>query len=86
MCRRLMELPDGVGKIFRVILIAVFFTPELWAQDTAKPVNPQIAALALPTGARADWQQWDSFLTNVVKKLGERFRPAQRVHAAQPIL
>jgi hypothetical protein len=28
--------------------------------------------------ARADWQQWDSFLTNVVKKLGEGFRPAQR--------
>ena len=76
--RGLMELPDGVGKIFRAILIAGFFTTELWAQDAAKPANPQIAALALPTGARADWQQWDSFLTNVVKKLGEGFRPAQR--------
>jgi hypothetical protein len=73
-----MKLPDGVGKITRAILIAVFFTAELWAQGTAKPANPQIAALALPTGARADWQQWDSFLTNVVKKLGEGFRPAQR--------
>ena len=86
MCGRLMELPDGVGKILCATLVAAFFTSALWAQDTAKPVNPQIAALALPTGARADWQQWDSFLTNVVKKLGERFRPAQRVHAAQPIL
>jgi hypothetical protein len=73
-----MKLPDGVGKIIRAILIAAFFTTELWAQDTAKPANPQIAALALPTAARADWQQWDSFLTNVVKKLGEGFRPAQR--------
>jgi len=73
-----MKLPDGVGKIIRAILIAVFFTTELWAQGTAKPANPQIAALALPTGVRADWQQWDSFLTNVVKKLGEGFRPAQR--------
>ncbi len=49
-----MELPDGVEKLFRATLIAAFFTTELWAQDTAKPANPQIAALALPTGARAD--------------------------------
>jgi len=48
-----MALPDGVGKIIRAILIAAFFTTELWAQDTAKPANPQIAALALPTGACA---------------------------------
>ena len=26
----------------------------------------QVAALALPGGPQADWQQWDSFLTNVV--------------------
>jgi hypothetical protein len=32
----------------------------------------RVAALALPTGSRADWQQWDSFFTNVVKKLNGR--------------
>ena len=81
-----MELPDGVGKIFRAVLIAAFFTTRLWAQDTTKPANPQIAALALPTGARADWQQWDSFLTNVVKKLGDGFRPAQRDQLADTFI
>jgi hypothetical protein len=34
----------------------------------------RLAALALPTGTRADWQQWDWFLTNVVKKLVKQLR------------
>jgi hypothetical protein len=46
----------------------------------------QMAALALPTGARADWQQWDSFLTNVVKKLGQEFRPDQRDQLSEMFL
>lgn len=44
------------------------------------------AALALPTGPRAGWQQWDSFLTNVVKKLGEEFRPDQRDQLSEVFL
>ena len=45
-----------------------------------------MAAVALPFGARADWQQWDSFLTNVVKKLGENFRPDQREQLSEVFL
>jgi transglycosylase-like protein with SLT domain len=82
----MMELRVVIGKILGLTLIAAFFTTELWAQDTAKPANPQIAALAFPLGARADWQQWDSFLTNVVKKLGEGFQPAQRDQLVETFL
>jgi hypothetical protein len=38
----------------------------------------RLAALALPTGPSAHWQQWDSFLTNVVKRLAGDFQPALR--------
>ena len=48
------------------------------AEEIRKNGNMRLAALALPTGPRADWQQWDSFLTNVVKKLSEDFQPALR--------
>lgn len=43
----------------------------------------RVTALALPFGARADWQQWDAFLTGVVKRLGEDFRPDQREQLAE---
>ena len=46
----------------------------------------RVAALALPTGPRADWQQWDSFFTNVVKKLNEDFPPALRDQLAEVFL
>ncbi|MGE5217578.1 MAG: transglycosylase SLT domain-containing protein [Chloroflexota bacterium] len=57
---------------------ALLVSHEALSGGTGKPAQQQIAALALPFGARADWQQWDSFLTNVVKKLGENFQPDQR--------
>jgi hypothetical protein len=60
------------------------------AKALAAPANPpakvQVAALASPFGARADWQQWDSFLTNVVKKLGENFSPDQRDQLSEAFL
>jgi len=46
----------------------------------------QVAALALPGGPQADWQQWDSFLTNVVKKLGADFQPALRDRLGETFL
>jgi hypothetical protein len=46
----------------------------------------RVAALALPTGPRADWQQWDSFFTNVVKKLNEDFPPSLRDQLAEIFL
>jgi hypothetical protein len=56
------------------------------AAPTKEKAETQLAALALPTFARADWQQWDSFLTNVVKKLGEGFRPDQREQLSEVFL
>ena len=59
---------------------------RLGANEAVKAKEVQLAALALPFGARADWQQWDSFLTNVVKKLGENFQPAQRDQLSEVFL
>jgi len=56
------------------------------ASEASNPAQRQVAALALPFGARADWQQWDSFFTNVVKKLGENFQPAQRDQLSEVFL
>ncbi len=56
----------------------------------ALALNPEgelrVAALALPGGAPADWRQWDSFLTNVVKKLGGEFQPALRDRLGETFL
>jgi len=46
----------------------------------------RVAALALPSGASADWQQWDSFLTVVIKKLGTELRPELRDQLAATFL
>jgi hypothetical protein len=46
----------------------------------------QVAALALPGGPQADWQQWDSFLTTVVKKLGADFQLALRERLGETFL
>lgn len=64
----------------------------LWlAAASAQPASSQsraqqVAALALPTGPQADWRQWDSFLTSVVKKLGTEIRPALREQLADMFL
>jgi Transglycosylase SLT domain len=42
------------------------------------PPDPRLAQLPLPTGGSVDWRQWDSFFTNVVKKLAEDLPEAQR--------
>ena len=56
------------------------------AGEASKPAQLQVAALASPFGARADWQQWDSFFTNVVKKLAENLQPAQRDQLSEVFL
>jgi len=58
----------------------------LWAFEPPKPPAVRLAALALPTGARADWQQWDSFLTSAVKKLAEQLRPEQQEQVSEVFL
>src|SRR5215510_11551323 len=42
------------------------------------PRDPRLAQLPMPTGGSVDWHQWDSFFTNVVKKLAEDLPEAQR--------
>jgi hypothetical protein len=66
--------------------IAILFTTGLWAIEAPRPADTRLAALALPTGARADWQQWDSFLTNAVKKLAEQLRPEQQEQVSEVFL
>src|SRR5262245_29727526 len=50
-----------------VALMALILTSDLAAQPAAPPHDARLAQLS--TGNRADWQQWDGFLTTVVKKL-----------------
>ena len=59
-------------------LLVAALASVAWAAERAPTREVQVAALALPTGARADWQQWDSFFTFAVKRLGQELRPAQR--------
>ena len=58
----------------------------LSAREAPKSVDPRLAALALPTGARADWQQWDSFVTFAVKRLAQELRPEQSEQVSEVFL
>ena len=71
-----MRLIGARTRILYVLAAAVLVTSTARANETK--TDNRLAALALPTGPSADWQQWDSFLTNVVKKLGEDFQPELR--------
>src|ERR1700757_683290 len=66
------------GFVLAVAGVLALTAPPLRANEAPKSSKMRLAALALPIGANADWQQWDSFLTNVVKKLGESFQPTQQ--------
>jgi hypothetical protein len=67
-----------LNKISLSVAVILLLATGAWSSAMAKDRQIQIAALALPTLARADWQQWDAFLTNVVKKLAQDFRPELR--------
>lgn len=64
-------------KVLLIFTAAVLALGTADAQEPAKAAV-RVAALALPTAPSADWRQWDSFFTQVVKKLGEDFQPALR--------
>ncbi len=53
------------GVAVLLVLLPVSLGAEQWP-----PPGVTVAQFGLPTGPSADWRQWDSFLTNVVKKLG----------------
>ena len=71
-----------VGAACLVLLLAV----GLDAQQAAMARNPRLAQLTLPTGAGADWRQWDSFLTNVVKKLATDLPESRRTQLQELFL
>lgn len=71
-----------LSSVIGVVLIATTAGPVA----SGEGAGMRVAALALPTGPRADWQQWDSFFTNVVKKLNEDFPPSLRDQLAEIFL
>jgi hypothetical protein len=81
-----MRFFSYVGRGLLLALVVVLIPTGAWASDMTRSGEVRLAALALPSGTRADWQQWDSFLTNVVKKLGEEFRPALREQLVETFL
>lgn len=80
-----MGFRSYVIRVLPLMVSMVWTVSEPCAQ-TSHPTPVQVAALALPFGERADWQQWDSFLTNVVKKIGENFLPEQREQLSEVFL
>jgi hypothetical protein len=64
--------------ILSLATVALLVSMAAPAEELDQNPATRFAALGLPTGPSADWQQWDSFLTNVVKKLSENFQPALR--------
>ena len=68
----------GYARAGLVMAFALLYATCLCAVEAPKPPDTRLAALGLPTAAGADWQQWDSFLTNAVKKLAEQLRPEQQ--------
>ncbi|MGH7875254.1 MAG: hypothetical protein ACREQO_23925, partial [Candidatus Binatia bacterium] len=67
-------------------LVVVSLTAEVRSAQKTANETIQTAALGLPTGPSADWRQWDSFFTNVVKKLAGEFSPALREQLAETFL
>ena len=78
-----------LGPLRRVaffVLIALPLAPQVCAAQKVGKEAVQTAALGLPSGPSADWRQWDSFLTNVVKKLAEEMSPGLRDQLAETFL
>jgi len=84
----MMQIAKPICRFLVVALVAtaILGNAQSQANDVAKAKEMQLAALALPSAARADWQQWDSFLTFAVKRLAQELRPAQRDQMAEVFL
>ena len=68
------------------MIVCGWFTGPLWAQDKRASKPLRLAALALPSGQRADWREWDSFLSHVVKVLVQDFTADQKEQVADIFL
>jgi hypothetical protein len=75
-----------LARLGFIALAALLVVASSKAAMPPEKARTQLAALALPSLARADWQQWDAFFTNVVKRLGEEFRPEQREQLSEVFL
>jgi len=75
-----------IKTFFALVVTAGVLAGSLWAQDIRAPEPARLAALALPFGQRADWRQWDSFLTHIVKVLPLEFGADQREQVADVFL
>ena len=67
-----MSFPNCSKRLLSLVIGAVLIATMAGPVASGEEAGMRVAALALPTGSRADWQQWDSFFTNVVKKLNGR--------------
>ncbi len=63
-----------LGAVLCVLLLPV----SLGAQPPASSVDRRQAQLGLPTGPSADWREWDAFLTNAIKTIGDQLGEARR--------
>ncbi|MGH7809730.1 MAG: hypothetical protein ACREP5_05570, partial [Candidatus Binatia bacterium] len=75
-----------LNKISLLAAVILLLATGAWSWEAENKRETRLAALALPSLARADWQQWDAFLTNVVKKLAQDFRPEQRDQLSEVFL
>jgi hypothetical protein len=73
-------------SVLSVIAIVGLFPGLAGAQDNQDSQPVRLAAVALPSGARADWRDWDAFLSNAVKTLVQSFTPEQREQIADIFL
>lgn len=78
--------PSRVRQVTLLAVVVVSLAGKVRSAETSGNEMMQTAALGLPTGPSADWRQWDSFFTNVVKKLAEEFRPGLRDQLAEIFL
>ena len=68
-----MERPFRRVRLLSLILLSAVVASGAQAAAIEKKDQIQVAALALPGGPQADWQQWDSFLTNRRQKVRRGF-------------
>ena len=65
-------------RVCGVVFLVLVLTASGKAQQPPVPPDARLAQLSLPIGAGADWRQWDSFLTSVVKTLAQDLGESRR--------
>jgi hypothetical protein len=68
----------AVYDVLTVMLLAALLPAAVDAEPPLPREGSRVAQLGLPLVQGADWRQWDSFLTNVVKKLGDDLAEPRR--------